>query len=325
MGSNPSSVAFTPNGIYAFVTNYGDGTVDEITTADVCDDCSPVTSTILIGEYAGPYSVAITPDGTLAYVANQNAGSVSVITIADIGCDDECNPVTTTITGVGSTLNQIAITPNGREAYLCGGRKQQRSGGHLHGHQHNFTEHNSWVGTLWRGHRSGAVVFHRRCYGLPDRALLGAAAQTITFEFDDNAHSIAYTFPAGWCDSIPCTITAGYTDTPNSVWRDGIVELPGNNDCVDPSVEWRRRGVHGDLCGQYEHGLLEPTRLHGNATLAIVRFRAEFLQFGTGAWGRRKLPPGRTFLGCVAIVRIRARLCLDIRSLLSPGGLLFLA
>lgn len=234
VGSNPSSVAFTPNGTYAFVTNYGDGTVDEITTADVCDDCSPVTATILIGEYAGPYSVAITPDSTLAYVANQN-GSVSVITIGDIGCDDECNPVTTTIAGVGSTLNQIAITPNGREAYVAAAGNSNAAAV-----IYTATNTTSPSITVGSGPYGVAIGPAPACSieGVTDcqTAQLGSAAQTITFEFDDNAHSIAYTFPAGWCDSVPCTITAGYTDTPNSVWGTESSNYPGTTIASIPAL-----------------------------------------------------------------------------------------
>ncbi|MFZ0736504.1 MAG: YncE family protein [Candidatus Acidiferrales bacterium] len=234
VGSNPSGVAFTPNGVYALVTDDGDGTVDVITTADVGGEGSPVTSTITIGENTGPYSVAITPDGTLAYVANQTAGSVSVITIADIGCDDECNPVTATITGVGTTLNQIAITPNGREAFIAAGGSNAAA---IIFTATNTTSPSITVGTGPFGVAIGPapscpIESVTDCQS----ALLGAAAQTIIFEFDDNAHSIAYTFPADWCVNTPCLITAGYTDTPESVWTDESSNYPGTTIASIPAL-----------------------------------------------------------------------------------------
>ncbi|MGB9404688.1 MAG: YncE family protein [Candidatus Acidiferrales bacterium] len=231
VGNNPTGLAFTPDGASVFVTNNADNTVSVITTADVgCEDCSPVTT---FGVGPGPYSVAITPDGTLAYVANQGNGSVSVVTIADVG--GEGSPVTATITGVGSTLNQIAITPNGREAYVA-------DAGNSNAADVIYTATNTTSPSITVGSGPFGVAIGPAppcsIEGVTDcqTALLGAAAQTITFEFDDNAHSIAYTFPTGWCDSVPCTITAGYTDTPNSTWQGESSNYPGTTIASIPAL-----------------------------------------------------------------------------------------
>ncbi|MGB8592065.1 MAG: beta-propeller fold lactonase family protein [Candidatus Acidiferrales bacterium] len=236
VGGNPTGVAFTPDGTAAFVTNDGDGTVSVIAvpSPECGEDCFPiVTSTITIGEDAGSYSVAITPDGTLAYVANQGDGSVSVITIADVGCQD-CNPITKTITGVGTTLNQIAITPNGREAFIAAGGSNAAA---IIFTATNTTSPSITVGTGPFGVAIGPapscpIESVTDCQS----ALLGAAAQTIIFEFDDNAHSIAYTFPADWCVNTPCLITAGYTDTPESVWTDESSNYPGTTIASIPAL-----------------------------------------------------------------------------------------
>ena len=60
------SVAVTPNGAYAYVTNYGSDTVSVISTAT-----NTVTATITVGSY--PLGVAVTPNGAYAYVTNNSA------------------------------------------------------------------------------------------------------------------------------------------------------------------------------------------------------------------------------------------------------------
>jgi YVTN family beta-propeller protein len=82
VGSNPVSVAITPDGKHAYVTNEGTNgagdTVSVITTA------TGAVSPITVG--SGPDAVAFTPDGKQAYVTNSGTNgagdTVSVITTA---------------------------------------------------------------------------------------------------------------------------------------------------------------------------------------------------------------------------------------------------
>ena len=72
VGSDPQSVAFSPDGGKAYVTNSGDGTVSVIdATTDLV-----VGSPINVG--SGPWGVAFSPDGSVAYVTNVS-GTVTVI------------------------------------------------------------------------------------------------------------------------------------------------------------------------------------------------------------------------------------------------------
>ncbi len=103
VGSDPWGVAFSPNGAYAYVTNYYSGTVSVINTAT-----NTVTNTITVG--SSPVGVAIAPTGAYAYVTNYNSGTVSVINTAT-------NTVTSTIT-VGSEPIGVAIAPTGAYAYV---------------------------------------------------------------------------------------------------------------------------------------------------------------------------------------------------------------
>jgi YVTN family beta-propeller protein len=74
-GSSPSGIAFTPNGKYAYVTNYEDaGTVSVVDVA-----AGAMVQTLNVGKL--PSQVAIDPAGTYAYVTNFGDNTVSVIQI----------------------------------------------------------------------------------------------------------------------------------------------------------------------------------------------------------------------------------------------------
>ncbi|MEU9048496.1 YncE family protein, partial [Kitasatospora sp. NPDC048343] len=83
VGSFPTGVAITPDGLHAYVTNEGDNTVSVIDTAT-----NTVTATVVVG--TGPFDVAVTPDGLHAYVTNEGDNTVSVI-------DTATNTVTATV------------------------------------------------------------------------------------------------------------------------------------------------------------------------------------------------------------------------------------
>ena len=104
VGSEPELVAVTPNGAYAYVANWGSGTISVISTAT-----NTVTSTIPVGSQ--PVGVAVTPNDAYAYVTNYGSGTVSVISTAS-------NTVTATVP-VGSEPYGVAVTPNGAYAYIA--------------------------------------------------------------------------------------------------------------------------------------------------------------------------------------------------------------
>ena len=104
VGSGSSSVAVTPDGSRAYVTNELEATVsvvDIVTNAAI--------ETIPVGSL--PRDVAITPDGSRAYVANSLSDTLSVI-------DTATNQVIDTIHNLARPL-QVAITPNGSRAYVA--------------------------------------------------------------------------------------------------------------------------------------------------------------------------------------------------------------
>jgi YVTN family beta-propeller protein len=106
------TVAVTPNGGYAYVTNCGDNTVSVVNTST-----DTIVATVLVGN--SPFGVAITPSGAFAYVTNTGDSTVSVIDTAN-------NTVVSTV-AVGNGPFGVAITPNGAFAYVVNGGGQSVS------------------------------------------------------------------------------------------------------------------------------------------------------------------------------------------------------
>ncbi len=119
-GAVPLAVAITPDGRFAYVVNGGSNGVSVIDTATNTVVGVPGGSEIAVGPT--PVAIAITPDGRFAYVVNggnaTEPGGVSVIETA-----------TNTVVGVpggreiavGARPAAIAITPDGRFAYVVNG------------------------------------------------------------------------------------------------------------------------------------------------------------------------------------------------------------
>ncbi len=108
--SGPVSVAFTPDGTKAYITNAGNSTVSVINVAT-----NTVTTTVA-GTFHTPEVVAFTPNGTTAYVTDEGIGffAVSIINVAT-------NTVTGTVSDPQNTFDGprgIAITPDGTKAYV---------------------------------------------------------------------------------------------------------------------------------------------------------------------------------------------------------------
>ena len=100
VGIWPVGVAITPDGAFAYVTNFSSGTVSVIETAS---NTVIATATATVGVDTLPFGVAITPDGAFAYVTHEGSGTVSVIATAS-------NTVVATVP-VGLNPSGVAITP----------------------------------------------------------------------------------------------------------------------------------------------------------------------------------------------------------------------
>ena len=104
--STPTNVAITPDGAYAYVTNFGGG-VSVIETSS-----NTVVTTVTAG--TSPFGVAVTLDGNFVYVSNYFSNDVTVIQTSD-------NSVIATVptTSGGTWLRDVAISPDGLHAYVA--------------------------------------------------------------------------------------------------------------------------------------------------------------------------------------------------------------
>ena len=123
--SGPFGIAITPNGKYAYITNFGSNNFAPIgsTVSVVKLSNNTIVDTIDVG--IQPSGIAITPDGRFVYVTNYNTlyagsdftdltsgqGTVNII-------DTKTNLVVSPTIVVGQSPDAIAISPNGRNAYV---------------------------------------------------------------------------------------------------------------------------------------------------------------------------------------------------------------
>jgi YVTN family beta-propeller protein len=103
-GNGPSSVAITPDGRTAYVTNRASNSVSPINVAT-----AQAGAPIAVG--TTPEAVAVTPDGSAAYVVSSGEGSVRRITTATGAVG---GPI-----GVGNAPSAIAIHPGGSRAFVA--------------------------------------------------------------------------------------------------------------------------------------------------------------------------------------------------------------
>jgi YVTN family beta-propeller protein len=97
------ATAQRPGRVFAYVTNFDDGTVSVID-----DPAQAVIATLRVG--AGPLGVAASADGTRVYVANFHAGSLSVLSTAR-------RRVIANIP-VSESAHSVALSPDERLAYV---------------------------------------------------------------------------------------------------------------------------------------------------------------------------------------------------------------
>jgi YVTN family beta-propeller protein len=96
VGDRPQTVAITPDGRFAYVTNQGSGTVSVV-------DLTSLAKVVDIPVGIGPFGVALTPDGGRAYIANSASNTVSIIETAS-------NSVVGTILIPGVQPRGVAVT-----------------------------------------------------------------------------------------------------------------------------------------------------------------------------------------------------------------------
>jgi YVTN family beta-propeller protein len=105
--SEPTAVAVTPNGAYAYVTNSGPGVGNPVSVINTAKNTVTANVSVSTPAASYPIGVAITPNGDYAYVTSTSiyGGTVSIINTAT-------NKVKATI-DVGANPYGVAVTPNG--------------------------------------------------------------------------------------------------------------------------------------------------------------------------------------------------------------------
>lgn len=108
--NEPSDIAITPNGKFAYVVNETGSVSGSVSVINIASNS--VIQQITDASFDTPFGIAITPDGTTAYVTNAAGNSVTIINLAS-------NSVQGTVSG--ANFNEpvfIAITPDGTTAYV---------------------------------------------------------------------------------------------------------------------------------------------------------------------------------------------------------------
>lgn len=104
VGNTPASIAITPDGKTAYIT-------DDFLHAVIPIDIATYKAGIPISAGMVPYSIAINPEGTKAYVSNHLSGTITPI---DLITNTPGDPIT-----VGSMPFGVAISPDGKTVYVA--------------------------------------------------------------------------------------------------------------------------------------------------------------------------------------------------------------
>lgn len=123
--SGPFSIELTPDGKYAYVTNFGSNNFVPVGTTVSAINLATNTVVATINLDIQPSGLGITPDGRYAYASNYNtlyAGSMFTNLTAGQGTvniiDIATNTVVPPVIAVGQSPADIAISPDGRFAYV---------------------------------------------------------------------------------------------------------------------------------------------------------------------------------------------------------------
>ena len=121
VGFGPQDVALTPDGRYAYITDfYATWVVNTQTNAKVAkialrESGSEHQRTALLSDgeevFRGPRDIVMSPDGKRAYVALEDSGEIAIL-------DTESNRVEKTVS-VGSYPGGLALSPDGKVLYFA--------------------------------------------------------------------------------------------------------------------------------------------------------------------------------------------------------------
>lgn len=115
VGGNPEGVAFSPNGLTAYVAeNANTSGTAEVLPITVATDAVGTAITAGLGPH--PFSIAITPDGSTAYVGDAGTGTSGKVYPIALSSGTVGSGI-----AVGGGAPGIAISPDGSKAYVAVG------------------------------------------------------------------------------------------------------------------------------------------------------------------------------------------------------------
>jgi YVTN family beta-propeller protein len=109
VGINPVSIAISPDGKFAYVTNYRDRDWTNTSVSKI-DLATRAVTEITHSSIKGPRFVLFSPDGSEAYVSNQNGTSIQVINTSDHTVD--------AVIPVPADAQDMAISSDGGTLYV---------------------------------------------------------------------------------------------------------------------------------------------------------------------------------------------------------------
>lgn len=112
-GDEPTGIAISPSGQFAYVTNWSDQNVGEY-AIDASSGQLTTVGAVPTGDH--PRGIALAPGGRTAYVTNSSADTISQYALDPSTGQLSTAPTSTVATGSGPT--GIVVAPNGQYAYV---------------------------------------------------------------------------------------------------------------------------------------------------------------------------------------------------------------
>jgi len=116
-GAQPASLAINPLGTFAYVANYGDGSVSQFMIGNEGALQTIPNEPATVPAQSGSSYVIVDPTGNYVYVTNQSAGTISEYSIGMHG--GLTNIGTTPVVATGNGPSFIAIDATGSYAYVA--------------------------------------------------------------------------------------------------------------------------------------------------------------------------------------------------------------
>ena len=119
-GADDYDVTVSPDGKSAYVTNAIDNTVSQYNINSLTGALTPkVPATVPTGSI--PQGIVVTPNGANAYIADGGSGPGNTFTVSQYSIDPATgtlSPLTPATVAAGLNPGHVAVTPDGRSAYV---------------------------------------------------------------------------------------------------------------------------------------------------------------------------------------------------------------